>query len=373
MHAATSSSTPDFHARRLVKPDGRALWLYGRSPILAPDVAPAPDPGGGPPPSPHLRWHPLRGEWVIYAGHRQHRTFLPPAEYDPLAPTIEPATPTELPVGCYDVAVFENRFPTLHPGASDPPAAIPGARPARGACEVVVYSQDPRGSFAALPLSHIELIVRVWAERTRALSGLEDVAYVMPFENRGVEVGVSLHHPHGQIYAYPFVPPIPARELALQEAHLVRTGRGLLSDILEREGRERTRLVYEGKDAVAFVPEFARYAYELWVAPRRAAPSFLALTGAERLDFARALKTVLLELDGLWGVPMPYVLVAHQAPRDGGCHPEAHVHVEIYPALRMKGRLKYLAGSEIGAGAFTADTLPEEKAAELRSVEVRLE
>lgn len=369
---ASSSPATDYHVRRLVKPDGRALWLYGRDPIEAPQVAPAPEPSGGPPPNPHLRWHPLRGEWVIYAGHRQNRTFLPPAEYDPLAPTTDAAAPTELPAGRYDVAVFDNRFPTLYPGASDPPAAILGARPARGACEVVVYSQDPSGSFAALPLSHLALIVRVWAERTRALSALDYVAYVMPFENRGVEVGVSLPHPHGQIYAYPFVPPIPARELAMQEAHLARTGRGLLADILERESRERTRLVYEGDDAVAFVPEFARYAYELWVAPRRATPSFSELTGPERLDLARALKTVLLKLDGLWSVPMPYVLVAHQAPSDGAAHPEAHLHFEIYPVLRMKGRIKYLAGSELGAGAFTADTLPEEKAAELRDVEVRL-
>ena len=363
----------DFHVRRLVKPDGRALWLYGRAPIEAPDVAPAPVGGPGPPPNPHLRWHPLRGEWVIYAGHRQHRTFLPPAEYNPLAPTTDAAAPTELPTGRYDVAVFENRFPTLYHGASSPPAAVEGALPARGACEVVVYSQDPRGSFSALPVSHVELIVRVWAERTRELGAREDVAYVMPFENRGVEMGVSLHHPHGQIYAYPFVPPIPARELAMQEEHLARTGCGLVASILEREEREQTRLVYSGPDAVAFVPEFARYAYEVWVAPRRAAQSFTALTRGEQLDLARALKTALLKLDGLWGAPMPYVLVAHQAPTDGAPHPEAHLHVEIYPALRMKGRVKYLAGSEIGAGTFTADTLPEEKAAELREVEVRLD
>jgi len=373
MNASPSPPAPELHVRRLVKPDGRALWLYGRAPIEAPDVAPSPEGGAGPPPNPHLRWHPLRGEWVIYAGHRQHRTFLPPAEYDPLAPTVDPAAPTELPAGRYDVAVFENRFPTLHRDAASPPAAIEGARPARGACEVVVYSQDPRGSFAALPVSHLALIVRVWAERTRELGAREGVRYVMPFENRGVEMGVSLHHPHGQIYAYPFVPPIPARELAMQQEHLARTGRGLVASILEREARERTRLVYEGPEAIAFVPEFARYAYEIWVAPRRALPSFPALGGAEEADLARALKTVLLKLDGLWDAPMPYVLVAHQAPVGGAPHPEAHLHVEIYPALRMKGRLKYLAGSELGAGTFTADTLPEEKAAELREVEVRLD
>jgi len=360
------------HRRELVKPDGRALWLYGRAPIPAELAAPAPLGGGGPPPNPHLRWHPLRGEWVSYAGHRQNRTFLPPAEYDPLAPTTDPANPTELPVGDYDVAVFENRFPTLHKDAHDPPHASVPTLPANGQCDVVVYTQEQEGSLGALPLWHVEMVVRVWADRTRSLALRKDVQYVMPFENRGVEVGVTLPHPHGQLYAYPFVPPIPARELAMQREHLERTGQGLVATIVENELAERARLVHSEPLAVAFVPAFARYAYEVWVAPRRPAATLIDLDDAEITDFARTLKAVLMKLDGLWKKPMPYVMAVHQAPVDGSPHPEAHLHVEIYPALRMPTRLKYLAGSEIGAGAFTADTLPEEKAAELAAVEVTL-
>ena len=195
----------------------------------------------------------------------------------------------------------------------------------------------------------------------------------MPFENRGVEVGVTLHHPHGQIYAYPFVPPVPARELEQQSAWLAEHGTGLLEDLIRRELEDGRRMIYTDERAVAWMPAFARYSYEVWVAPRRAAGSVADLDAAERAGFARALKTVLLKYDKLWGKPFPYILVFHQAPTDGKPHPEAHLHIELYPAYRMPGRLKYLAGSEIGAGVFTADTLPEATARELQAVQVNLE
>jgi UDPglucose--hexose-1-phosphate uridylyltransferase len=358
--------------RTLTKPDGRALILYSRRPI--PEDLEAPSPGTEPPGTKaHLRWHPLRGEWVAYASHRQNRTFLPPPEYNPLAATTDPAHPTELPAGPWEVAVFENRFPTLTLGAEEPaPPSIVPTRPGKGVCEVVVFTQDPASSLGALPLSHLELILEVWADRYRELGAKEDVQYVFPFENRGVEVGVTLHHPHGQIYAYPFVPPIPARELDLQRAHFQEHGRGLLEDLIGEELTDGRRMLYTGKRAVAWMPAFARYSYEIWVAPRRPAGSVADLDDVERADFARALKTVLLKYDGLWGKPFPYILAFHQAPTDGRPHPEAHLHVELYPAYRMPGRLKYLAGSEIGAGVFTADTLPEEKVEELKKVEVHL-
>jgi UDPglucose--hexose-1-phosphate uridylyltransferase len=360
------------HVRELTKPDGRRLILYSRRPI-AEDIE-APSPSDMPfHPNSHLRWHALRGEWVAYATHRQNRTFLPPPEYNPLAPTTDPRHPTELPTGDWDAAVFQNLFPTLTELAHDPPPEIVSTAPAKGDCEVVVFTQDPKSSLGALPLSQIELLLDVWADRYEKLGARDDVQYVFPFENRGVEVGVTLSHPHGQIYAYPFVPPIPARELAMQQGHLEKTGRGLLEETVAAELADGRRVLYSGRHALAWVPVFARYAYEVWIAPKRAVESVAKLSSPERSDFARALKTVLLQFDGLWQRPFPYVLVFHQAPTDGRPHPEAHVHIEIYPPLRMKDRLKYLAGSELGAGAFTADTLPEEKAAELRRVEVSLD
>ena len=214
------------YKRILEKPDGRDLILYSRSHISSDIEATSPT-GTRTPPNAHLRWHPLRAEWVAYASHRQHRTFLPPPEYNPLAPTTDPAHPTELPSGDYEVAVFENLFPTLTEAAHDPPRLITETRPGKGVCEVVVFTQDPETSLGRLPLRHLELIIEVWGDRYRALGEKDDVAYVFPFENRGVEVGVTLHHPHGQIYAYPFVPPVPARELEQQRTYLEKNVRGL--------------------------------------------------------------------------------------------------------------------------------------------------
>jgi UDPglucose--hexose-1-phosphate uridylyltransferase len=361
------------HILRRTKPDGRPLLLYGRDPLPPTLIAPSANTVPVNPNS-HLRWHPLRGEWVAYAGHRQNRTFLPPPEYNPLAPSHDPDNPTEVPSGPWDVAVFENLFPTLTGGAHDPPSLIVETRPGQGACEVVVFTQDAKASLGSLPLWHIELLLDVWAHRTEELGARDDVQYVFPFENRGVEVGVTLHHPHGQIYAYPFVPPLAARELSQQRAYFERTGRGLLADHVAAELADGPqRFLYVGKRVVAFVPVCARYPYEVWIAPRRPVPALPDLARDERADFARALKAVLLKYDGLWRRPFPYIMVFHQAPSDGEAHPEAHVHVEFYPAYRMPNRLKFLAGSETGAGVFTADTLPDEKAAELRAVEVILE
>ena len=363
---------PALHRQVLLKPDGRSLLLYSRRQLPADLQAPSPE-ASRQRPNAHLRWHPLRGEWVAYASHRQHRTFLPPPEYNPLAPTIDPDHPTEVPAGPWDVAVFENLFPTLTLGAHDPPELSVPTEPGKGVCEVVVFTQDASASLGRLPLDHLELVIDVWADRYEDLGARPEVQYVFPFENRGVEVGVTLHHPHGQIYAYPFVPPVPARELAQQRAYFELHGRGLLEVFIADEIADGRRMLYAGEHAVAFMPICARYSYEVWVAPRRPAPSFAAMNAPERADFARALKTVLLKFDGMWNRPFPYILAVHQAPTDGELHPEAHLHAEFYPAYRMAGRLKYLAGSEIGAGVFTADTLPEEKAAELRAIAVELD
>ena len=349
---------------RLRKPDGRPLLLYSREP-LPPDLeAPVPE-GARPAANPHLRWHPLRGEWVAYAGHRQERTFHPPPEWDPLAPSA-PGAPTEVPDGPWEVAVFENRFPSLSPDAHDPPRLAVETRPAAGVCEGVVFTREREGSLGALPLERIELLFEVWGERTRELGSREGIAYVMPFENRGAEVGATLPHPHGQIYAYPVVPPVPALELERQRAHLERHGRGLLETLIDDEERDGRRMLYAGDACVAFVPVCARWPYEVWIAPRRATPSLNGLAPATRGDMARALKTVLLSYDALRGRPFPYLMVFHQAPTDGAAHPEAHLHIEITPPYRTPERLKYLAGTELGAGFFTMDALPEATAAELQ-------
>jgi UDPglucose--hexose-1-phosphate uridylyltransferase len=360
------------HTLDMIKPDGRQLTLYARHPIAPPAAAPSPfaEPLKG---SPHLRWHPLRGEWVTYAAYRQGRTFLPPPEYNPLAVTTDPAHPTELPAGDWDVAVFDNRFPALGGPTAEPPSLIVPTAPATGHCDVVVFTQDAYASLGALPLAHIELLLQVWGDRTTKLAQRGDIAYVLPFENRGAEVGVTLHHPHGQIYAYPVMPPVPARMQQEAGAYYAGHQRGVLQDFVAAERRAGVRMLYDGPHAAAFVPACARYPYEVWVAPIEPAENFISLTEDQRVDLARALKTVLLKYDGLWQRPLPYLMAWYQAPTDGKAHPESHLHAQFYPPYRTRDRLKYLAGTEIAAGFFAMDALPEDKARELQEVEVKIE
>lgn len=298
---------------------------------------------------------------------------MPPPEYNPLAATKDPNFPTELPEGKYDVAVFDNRFPSMTVAAHDPPASIVETLPSNGACEVVVFTQDPHASLGSLELNHLELLLQVWGDRTRKISENSHIQYVLPFENKGVEVGVTLHHPHGQIYAYPFVPPVPARMLEMQRAYYQEHHRGLLQDLIQKEIEDNQRIIYRDEHAIAFVPVCARYPYEIWLAPIQPVATFLDLTNEQRKALARALKTVTLKYDGLWNRPFPYLMAWFQAPTDGQPHPEAHLHAEFFPPYRTKDRLKYLAGTELAAGMFANDALPEEKAKDLQAVVVNLE
>jgi UDPglucose--hexose-1-phosphate uridylyltransferase len=319
-----------------------------------------------------LRWHPLLEQWVITATHRQERTFLPPEDYCPLCPTRPGGFPTEVPSDTYDIVVLENRFPSLQ--ASPPVPAVAGTaltpvRPAAGSCEVVLYSPQHQGALASMPLRRIRNVARVWRDRYLELGTNPLIRYVMIFENRGEAVGVTLHHPHGQIYAFPYVPPVVEKELAAARAHRLRTGRCLLCDLLAEERADGRRIVVEGDRFVAYVPFHARWPYEAYLAPRAHQTSMSEWTPADVDDLAAVLKTLLLKYDALFEKPLPYVMVVHQAPTGGEERgDDCHLHFEFYPPLRSASRLKFLAGCESGAGTFINDTLPEESAAELRRV-----
>ena len=318
-----------------------------------------------------LRWHPLLSQWVITATHRQDRTFLPPEDYCPLCPTKPGGFPTEVPAETYDIVVFENKFPSLQRQPPEPAVegdAVSPVLPARGICEVVLYSPDHRASLPTMPVRRVANLVRVWRDRTAVLGGRGEIEYVFVFENRGEAVGVTLHHPHGQIYAFPFVPPIVAKELEASRAHHLKYGRCLFCDALHGELADGRRVVLEGERFVAFVPFFARYPYEVYLAPRRHQATMLDFTPADEEDLAVVLKGLLLKYDALFDKPFPYIMVCHQAPSDGAPHPEYHLHFEFYPPLRSANKLKYLAGCEAGAGNFIMDKLAEESAAELRRV-----
>ena len=318
-----------------------------------------------------LRWDPTLQEWVAYATHRQDRTFLPPAEYCPLCPTKPGGFPTEIPRESYDVVVFENKFPSFVPDAPEPEepgSALTPTAPGRGVAEVVVYSDNHEETLAGLPEKRIRNLVEVWADRYAELGAREEVEYVFIFENKGEAIGVTLHHPHGQIYGYPFVPPRPRKELeAAREYRSEKGGRCLHCEVLAQEHSDGRRVVVKGEHFTSFVPFYAHYPYEMHLYARRCAPSIADLNTDERSDLARTLKRLLMGYDALFGFSLPYMMVMHQAPADDGEYGGvAHFHVEFYPPNRTAEKLKYLAGSETGAGAFIVDVLPEKTAAQLR-------
>jgi UDPglucose--hexose-1-phosphate uridylyltransferase len=268
--------------------------------------------------------------------------------------------------------VFENRFPSLVREPPEPDVAgssLYPVAPAVGATEVVVYSDDHHLGLAAMDVRRMAGIVDVWADRYAELGRRDDVAYVFVFENRGVAVGVTLHHPHGQIYAYPEIPPRPRRELDVATAHIEDFGTCVYCDVVARERADGVRVVAQNRSFLAFVPFAARFPYEVHVASLRHAASLLDLTDPERLALADVLQRVIRAYDGLFGFPLPYVMSMHQAPTDDGEHQHvSHLHLEFTPLHRTAQKLKYLAGSELGAGAFINDTAPEDVATRLRAV-----
>jgi len=345
--------------RELRQPDGRRLYLYGNH-EAAPRGYVAPRQPDG---EYQRRWNPLRREWVLVAAGRQGRTFLPDAADCPLCPS-RPGHSTEIPASRFQLAVFENRFPAM----LSSPSPARGRGQVGGTCEVVVYSEQHEGSMATLGEARIRELVDVWTDRYRELAARPDVRYVLIFENRGEAVGVTLRHPHGQIYAYPFIPPIAKTELRAGQA-FARAGKGCLQCSLIASARsDGSRILFDVGGVAAYVPSYARWPYEVHLAPRAHYGALPDLPARSRSALAEALSRITSAYDRLFERPMPYMMVIHQRPTDGKTHPEAHLRVEFYPVMRGPGRLKYLAAGEIGAGSFVSDALAEEKAAELRAL-----
>lgn len=328
------------------------------------------------------RWHPLREEWVIVAAHRQNRPWS--------GETLETEAKTvpEYVADCYlcprnsrvsgktnpdyeQIFVFDNDHPSVAPDAPAPekPAAeIYRVKPATGIARVVCYSPRHDLTLAELAPTEIENLLRVWQQQYLELGGRAEIDHVLIFENKGEAVGVSNPHPHCQIYANNFVFKTIETEARVSQRHFAETGRVLFQEIIEAERADGRRIIAENETAIAFLPYFARYAYEVFVAPKKTYPSIAGLPAEELAGFADVLKKVLVKFDNLWQMPFPYVMPLHQAPTDGGDHAAFHFHIEFHPPLRKPNLLKYLAGPEIGGGNFLSDTSPEEKAAELRAL-----
>lgn len=361
--------------------DGREIIYFDEAPGLGRDKfadardlpsayhEPAPgDEQGG------LRWDPLLGEWIAFATRRQNRTFLPAADNCPLCPS-RPGALTEIPAPDYDVVVFENRFPAFGGAAPDDQSAGPGVpadgllarRPASGRCEVVCFTPDHDASFASLTPHRTRTVMAAWADRTAELGAAAGIRQVFCFENRGQEVGVTLQHPHGQIYAVPFVPPRTKRMLASARAYAASHGGSFFDDYLAAQLRDGRRIIDRNEEWTAFVPAAPHWPFEVMLFPARRVPDLAALAASAADAFAGVYLSVLRRLDRLFGAPMPYLAAWQQAPvQDAAARAEFGLHLQVMGVRRAPGKLKYMATTETGAGIWSNDVLPETAARMLR-------
>ena len=349
--------------------DGRELFYYDDADTrLGPDRAVDARVLGPRPETATMRQDVLTGEWISIAAARQNRAFLPPADQDPLAPQSA-GNPSEIPA-VYDVAVFENRSPSFGPALGEgdwsrdlddlAELGLGRSRPSIGRCEVVCFSPETAGSFGTQSESRARTVIEAWADRTAALSALPGIEQVFPFENRGEQIGVTLHHPHGQLYAYPYVTPRTTRLLD----SIDRASPDLFSRILDSE-RDGPRVVLSGEHWTAFVPFAARWPIEVHMLPHRQIADFAATNGQERDELARLYRRLLRGIDALYGTPTPYIAAWHQAPVHLG-RDTLRLNLQVTSPRRAADRLKYLAGSESAMGAWIGDVRPEDAADRIR-------
>ncbi|MEB3032566.1 galactose-1-phosphate uridylyltransferase [[Mycobacterium] nativiensis] len=354
--------------------DGRDILFFalpGHTPTPVPDRRPLPPRDTQPS---ELRFDRTTGQWVIIAAQRQDRTYKPPAEACPLCPGPSGLT-SEVPAADYDVVVFENRFPSLAgegAGITTPPDGAEFvsefvSKPGIGRCEVICFSADHTGSFADLPAEHARLVVHAWRHRTADLLARPGIEQVFCFENRGEEIGVTLAHPHGQIYGYPYLTPRTAAMLVQARDHRIAHGTNLFADLLADELADGARIVARTETFTAFVPFAARWPVEVHLYPNRRVHNLTELTDAELDDFAVIYRDLLSRFDRLYDAALPYMAALHQY-RDNGDQADGYFHVELMSIKRSATKLKYLAASESAMDAFIADVTPESVAARLRAL-----
>ncbi len=310
-----------------------------------------------------LRWDPVLREWIIVSGGREKRPLLP-KESCPFCPGTE-----ETPKTGWKVLSLPNRFPAL---TADPPLPdvksdrLYRCRPSKGVCEVIIYTPQHDTSLAKLDVEHIKQVIDLWTQRFKDLGDRDYVKYVFIFENKGRVIGVTLDHPHGQLYAFPFIPPLIKRELSSSRQYWKRNGICLFCRIIEKEKQDALRAVCENDDFVCFLPFYAHWPYGVHIYPKRHLQALTDLTEKEQEMLALILKEVLTKFDNLFGISFPYMMILHQRPTDGRPYPFYHLHIEFCPPYREKDKIKYFASVETGSGTVTFDYRPESKAKELR-------
>lgn len=301
---------------------------------------------------------------------------MPPKDYCPLCPTKDNKIITEIPESDYDIVVFENKFPTFdkNPDKLDVGEANKedffsfSKKKSKGICEVICYTSNHDLFLEDMPVKRISNLIRVWQDRYFELGKKSFIKYVFIFENKGKEIGVTLSHPHGQIYAFPYIPPIALEELRSSKKFYRKNKKCLHCEIIKKELEDKERIVIENKDFIAFIPFYARWPYEVHIYCLRHLGSLCELYDREVTSLSKIIKELVNRYNKLFNFRMPYVMIIHQKPTDNKNYDYYHFHFEFYPPYRTKNKLKYLAGCELGAGTFINDTLPEEKAAELKSI-----
>lgn len=344
--AITAVAADGLYRATVPRGEGRRLYLFSRLARSYRLFDGLPSVTGG---SAHFRQHPLTGEWISYSGVRQGRTFLPQTAECPLCAMTSGELKTDIPVDDYEVAIFTNRFAALTEEASLPPDMMLETRPGTGICEVVSYSADHQASLSTIEPDRVALLLDALAIRCTELMANADIAYVMPFENRGREIGVTLDHPHGQIYALPHIP-----DRIKKAADAFRTDDPLAG--LSQRLPEQLVLA-KNKSGIAFVPPWARYPFEIWIVPHQQVADLAALSAEARADMAALVSIAAGKLDAAFDAPMPYTFAWQMAPR--GYADEFHLHAVFQPLKRAADKMKYLASVEQFTGFFLVDLLPE--------------
>jgi UDPglucose--hexose-1-phosphate uridylyltransferase len=350
--------------------DARELLFFslpGHIPAPCADRRPLPARAGA---QSQLRFDRRTGEWVIIAALRQDRTYKPASAQCPLCPGPS-GFASEVPAPDYDVVVFENRFPSL--SGDDDTAAVPAptdgfvSAPGKGRCEVIAFSSDHTGCFADLSDAHARLVVDAWRHRTDELMARPEIEQVFCFENRGEEIGVTLTHPHGQIYGFPYLTPRTTAMLREARTHRIQHGTNLFASILADEVDDGDRVVARNDAFTAFVPFASRWPVEVHIYPNRFVRNLTDLDDVELDSFARIYLDILRRFDRIYSAPLPYMSALHQYA-DDDAQREGYFHVELISIRRSATKLKYLAGSESAMGAFINDTTPEAVANRLREL-----
>ncbi|MBN2157395.1 MAG: galactose-1-phosphate uridylyltransferase [Candidatus Lokiarchaeota archaeon] len=329
-----------------------------------------------------VRFDPILREWVIVAQNRTVRPVLGKTFTDEKPSYTCPFCP-DSPEGAGDwvVKALPNRFPALsneiEGNFADETQLFDfyRTRPGKGNCEVLLYSQDHEKTLAELSISNIIALIELWKERFLFNMNNEEMRYSFIFENRGEIIGVTLHHPHGQMYSFPFIPPRIERAVNSSQEFWMENGTCLFCKVIETEKKDQSRIIEENDDFLAFIPYFAKWPFEIHIYPKNHFSYISQIPPNQSYNFATIIKHTVQRLDQLYGFVMPYVFSHHNAPYNFGplhAYDHFHYHIEIYPPYRAKDRIKYIAGVEMATHTFINPTNPQENAKMLRDIELNL-